>query len=201
MLDRPRRTELEPRPITQLHHGFPGASVCTPRSRRQDHALRVDLRSSLDPDPSPQHARTDPRIRQKPVTTIPGKRLDTAHSFRDDRQRDRSERLEQWSHSPDAGHEAARTAPESSVSYSEEGCQGTKYPQVAALLRIGQQRPAPSWHPVVTAIYVSRSRSAGVTNAELVLQFGISESSVKRFARRAKQAVAAASQIPSGLFS
>src|SRR5262245_29507220 len=48
---------------------FPARRFRADRSRRQDQTrCRVDLRSSLDPDPLPAFVRTEPGIR-KPVTT------------------------------------------------------------------------------------------------------------------------------------
>ena len=74
-------------------HGHPQPH--TTRSRRDDSAplgigvkakpaARVDLRSSLDPDPSPAFVRTEPGNREKPVTTSPAKGLTRPRSFRDD---------------------------------------------------------------------------------------------------------------------
>jgi len=67
-------------------HGHPQLHT---RSRRNDSAplgisvkakpaARVDLRSSLDPDPSLAYVSTEPGKKEKPVTTSPATGVDTA---------------------------------------------------------------------------------------------------------------------------
>jgi hypothetical protein len=58
-------------------------------------ATRVDLRSSLDPDPSPACVCTDPGNQQQPSQTPQRRRLTRPRSFRDD--------TEAISYRPDAG--------------------------------------------------------------------------------------------------
>jgi len=73
---------------TRPHNSTPvsGATILRhsePASRPRP-LPRVDLRSSLDPDPSPAYVRTHAGNTQKPVTKSPTPGLTRPHSFRDE---------------------------------------------------------------------------------------------------------------------
>jgi hypothetical protein len=70
----------------QLHHLIPGATILrrSEPASRPSPLTRVDLRSSLDPDPSLAYVRTEPEMRRNRSQPRDLRGLTRPRSFRDD---------------------------------------------------------------------------------------------------------------------